>query len=157
VRALPWIALTAIVVASWAIRFAGRGTIPIVDWLPYIYPVYHATYSRMAQGVVPLWNPYQLCGVPWIATLEGGTFYPSHLLYLVLPMNVASAASQALHLVILALATAAFLRRLGAGIAAMFVAAFVCTLRGMMPFALAAPNTSKRSPGCPSARWPSSI
>jgi hypothetical protein len=47
-------------------------------------------------GHLPLWNPYHLCGIPWIGTLQGGTFYPFHVLYGFLPLNQALAVSGAI-------------------------------------------------------------
>ena len=52
------------------------------DLLTYFYPIYRATAAQLARGAVPLWNPYQLCGIPWLATLQAGVLYPPHLLHL---------------------------------------------------------------------------
>jgi hypothetical protein len=133
-------ALAAFVVAFWALRFVGTGTVTPLDTFLYFLPVYEATASRLAHGVLPTWNPYQLCGIPWIATLQGGVFYPAHLLYVVLPLHVALMASNVLHLVLVALATAALARRLGLGPAAAFLAAAIFTLRGAVPSLQFSPN-----------------
>lgn len=140
--AIRWVdlALVAIVAVSFFFRFVGHGTGFPLDWSLYFYPSYAATYSRLAHGILPLWNPYQLCGIPWIATLQGGTFYPFHLLYMILPLNVAAAALGLLHLEIAALGTAAFVRRLGLSDAGALGAAIVFTLRGYLPMMLAFPN-----------------
>jgi hypothetical protein len=37
----------------------------------------------------PLWNPYNYSGIPLLATLQPGVFYPPHVLYLLLPFNTA--------------------------------------------------------------------
>jgi len=133
-------ALAALVVAWWATRFAGYGERLDLDALLYFLPTYAATWSRLRAGVLPLWNPYQLCGIPWIGTLQGGTFYPFHVVYGFLPLNQALAVSGALHLVIAATATAAFVRRLGLGAAPALLAAVVFALRGEVAAALVAPN-----------------
>ena len=49
-----------------------------------------------------LWNPYQLCGIPWLGTLQGGFFYPPHLVYLFLPTPWALALCTSLHLALAA-------------------------------------------------------
>ena len=36
-----------------------------------------------------MWNPYNYSGIPLLATLQPGVFYPPHLLYFILPFNVA--------------------------------------------------------------------
>jgi hypothetical protein len=132
--------LALFVAASWALRFAGHGTFPALDVLLYFLPLYEATYARVAAGTLPLWNPYQLCGEPWIATLQAGVFYPPHLLYLLLPLASAYAASGVLHLVVAALSTAAFCRRAGLGAAAAMLAAVLFALRGRMAYSLIQPN-----------------
>ena len=142
-RALWWSALALLlVVASWLWRLP-RG--PEADALNldvnlYFYPLYEATYRRIAAGVLPTWNPYQLCGIPWLATLQGGTFYPPHVVYLILPLHLGLATSSFLHLALAALATVAFARRAGLSGAAAMVAALLFGMRGMFATSLAAPS-----------------
>src|SRR6266404_3589710 len=112
------LAVAALVVVWWATRFVDHGTQRALDTVLMLLPTYAATWERFRAGVVPLWNPYQLCGIPWIGTIQGGTFYPLHVVYGFLPLHVALAMTGALHLVIAAVATAAFVRRLGLGAAA---------------------------------------
>lgn len=38
---------------------------------------------------IPFWNPHNYSGIPLIATLQSGVFYPPHILYLFLPFNLA--------------------------------------------------------------------
>jgi hypothetical protein len=132
--------LALFVALSWLLRFAGQGSFPAIDALLYFLPLYDATYPRVLHGTLPLWNPYQLCGEPWLASLQGGLFYPGHVLYLFLPLPRAYAASGVLHLVIAALATFAFCRRAGLGTAPAFLGAVVFALRGRMPYGLVQPN-----------------
>ena len=102
---------------------------------PYLLflPTYEVAYRWLASGTLPLWNPYVLCGIPWLATLQGGFFYPSHVLYLVLPGPLAMAASGLLHLVFAALTTVWFARQAGLGSAAALLAAVLFALRGILP------------------------
>ena len=75
------------------------------DILTYYYPLYEFFYQNLAAGKLILWNPYQACGIPTIATLQGGFFYPPHLLYLLLPTHAALAVLNSLHLVWIGLST----------------------------------------------------
>jgi hypothetical protein len=129
-----------LVLLSWRFRFIERGVYPPVDLYLYFYPIYEATYARIAHGVLPLWNPYQLCGIPWVATLQGGFFYPGHALYLLLPLHRALEASHGLHLLLVGIATAAFARRLGLGWAASVLASVLFGLRGFIPLSLPSAN-----------------
>jgi hypothetical protein len=141
---LAWtLAATAVTaIAFWAITLApGHGqSLTNSDVLSYFYPVYETTYARVAAGELPLWNPYQLCGVPWIATLQGGFFYPPHLLYVLLPTPTALAALAAGHLALAAVATACFVRRAGIGLPGAFLAGVLLALRGSMPVLIVFPN-----------------
>ena len=38
-------------------------------------------------GILPLWNPYVACGVPFHANLQSALFYPFNVLYYVLPFQ----------------------------------------------------------------------
>lgn len=40
-------------------------------------------------GHIPHWNPYIFCGSPFLASMQGGVFYPTHILYLIFPVVVA--------------------------------------------------------------------
>jgi hypothetical protein len=143
VTAVGALALAAAVTVFWAIWHSSRGDLALLgnsDLLLYFYPLYEVTYGWLASGVLPLWNPYQLCGLPWLATLQGGFFYPPHLLYLFLPTHLALAALTLLHFVFVALTTALFARRAGLGPAAAALAALVFCLRGTIPNATLFPS-----------------
>jgi hypothetical protein len=122
------------------LRLPARGTAQPVDLDVYFYPIYEATYGRLAAGVLPLWNPYQLCGIPWLATLQGGFFFPLHVLHLLLPLNVALVVSHLVILVFVTLSIVAFARRAGLSRAAAMLAAMLVGLRGMLVLSLASPN-----------------
>ncbi len=136
------VALVLVVWGAWWLRVPrgpDAGALNL-DVDLYFYPLYEATYRRIAAGVLPTWNPYQLCGIPWIATLQAAVFYPVHAVYLVLPLHVGLAVSEAVHLAIAALGTMAFARRVGLSRAAAILAALLFTTRGMFALSLAAPN-----------------
>jgi hypothetical protein len=109
------------------------------DLYGYFYPAYASAYALLHTGELPLWNPFQLCGLPWLATLQTGFLYPPHLVYLLLPTHRAMAVSSGAHLIFMALATAAFVRRIGLGWAPAALAALLFTCRGQVPFLLYSP------------------
>jgi len=52
-----------------------------------------------AAGHIPLWNPYLMGGVPYVAGMAGDIFYPpSLLLRAIVPVDVAMSLAFALHL-----------------------------------------------------------
>ncbi len=40
-------------------------------------------------GEIPLWNPYELCGIPLLANSQSAPFYPPHLMAVALPTELA--------------------------------------------------------------------
>jgi hypothetical protein len=127
------LALGMIVALFWASRLVIPGHLEGMfagDLRLYHYPTYETFFRLLARGELPRWNPYQLCGLPWLGPPTGGFFYPPHLLHLILPTHAALAASSLLHLVLIALTTALFVRRAGLGAPPAALAALLFALRG---------------------------
>jgi len=134
--------LVGLIVCFWVFRIAlGGSRFPgMGDPLTYYYPHYMATGAMLAQGSLPIWNPYQLCGIPWLASIQGGALYPPHLLYTVLPTYLAMAVSSLLHFLLVGGAVAVFARRVGLGWSAVLLAAALCAMRGRIVGLGSVPN-----------------
>jgi len=52
----------------------------------------------LKKGNFPLWLPYTFLGIPFLPTMQVGCFYPSTILYLFLPQNLAFGYDYALHI-----------------------------------------------------------
>ena len=106
--------LGVLVAAFFYTRIAsgGAGLAAAGDTVLYYYPHYAAAAASLREGRLPLWNPYQLCGHPGLATLQGGFLYPVHLATAFLPTGAAMALSALFHLTLVALSTALLARRL---------------------------------------------
>lgn len=67
----------------------GRAWIPHGggDLVSFIYPMYRFAADMLRQGQIPLWNPYQYAGAPFIADNQSGLFYPFNLLLFLLHPN----------------------------------------------------------------------
>ncbi len=73
-------------------------------------------YARtMRQGELPLWNPYQFCGMPFLANAQSAVLYPPNLLYLVVPPLYCFGLLAALHVWLAGACTYLFVCRLGTG------------------------------------------
>lgn len=79
----------------------------------------------LGAGTVPLWNPYQFCGAPFVANVQSAVFYPGMLLGVFLGPVAAAGILVLLHLVLAASFTWLLVRRLGAGAAGATVAGIV--------------------------------
>lgn len=137
------LALAAGVVVFWLIDtvlLRGAGPVKSFDLVNYYVPLYEVTFAKLASGSLPLWNPYHLAGLPWLATLQAGVFYPPRWLYALLPSNVALASSHALHLALIAVSMAALARKAGLSWPAAALAAIPFTLRGTTQWWLQFPS-----------------
>jgi len=83
------------------------------DALAQYYP-WRAYGSRaLGAGHLPLWNPHQFCGAPFLANAQSALLYPPNLLFLVMPASRAFGWLALLHLVLAGSGTYLFLRELG--------------------------------------------
>lgn len=60
-----------------------------MDAYHYYVPSYSYTAQSLAGFRIPLWNPHQMCGAPYLAALQGAVFYPPILLFAALPSGKA--------------------------------------------------------------------
>ncbi len=140
----PWLPGVLCVVAAGISLFVVHVIVrdPVItyakDITAYYYPAYQFTSAHLREGVIPIWNPHQLCGLPILGNLQSGVLYPGHILYVILPVGLAIAASGLLHLLILAVSTFFLVRRLGLGHAPAVLGAMLAALRGWHPAQLKA-------------------
>lgn len=81
----------------------------------YFYPSVAFMHRSLLAGELPLWNPYQLAGVPFLALHSPGATYLPLLVLCLLPPHLTLVAHVLLHLVLAGIFTALFVRRLGVG------------------------------------------
>lgn len=121
-----------------------------VDWAPglaehdartqwYPWRVYAAESIRA--GHLPLWNPYVLCGTPFLADFQSAVFYPPNLLYCILSVALATKIIVVLHIWLSAAFTFLLCRLIGAGRWA--------SLAGGIAFAFCAPQLLR----VPAGHW----
>ncbi len=73
-------------------------------WLPqgggdlasFIYPMYRFASQSLSAGEIPLWNPYQYAGAPFLADNQSGLFYPINLLLFMFRPSLSYAAVELL-------------------------------------------------------------
>lgn len=88
----------------------------MADAVLQYYPWRHFAAQVIRQGEVPLWNPHQLCGMPFLANGQSAVLYPPNLLFWVLPIRYAFGLSALAHLAAAGLFTYGFARKgLGLG------------------------------------------
>ncbi len=72
-----------------------------------------AASTLRATGHFPLWNPYLFGGLPYIAAMHGDVFYPTFLLRMMMPTDVAMTWGFIIHVFLSGLFTYGFLRAIG--------------------------------------------
>lgn len=137
-RIASLILLGLLATAVWVHRFqiaqpTGQGPGPQVDTFLYFHPTAAFIGSELRHGRLPLWNPYQMAGQPYLGLHVPAILYPPNLLLLgVLPLELAMPAHGVLHLFIAGLFTWLFAGRIGLGAPARFTAALAFMLSGAM-------------------------
>jgi hypothetical protein len=93
----------------------------------YAFRDFAAQFLR-SHGGFPLWNPYLYGGMPYVAAMHGDIFYPTFLLRMVAPTDVAMTWSFILHVFLAGLFAYVFLRACGVG----FIGALIGGLAYML-------------------------
>ena len=88
--------------------------------------------ETLQQGMLPLWNPYIACGVPFQANLQSALFYPFSLFYYLLPFQQGFKYFIVLHYVLGALGMFAFMRAWRSSRSSALLAALTFSLGGYM-------------------------
>ncbi len=109
------------------------------DMLGQAFQMRHFAVQEVRAGRgVPLWNPFVYSGVPYLGILPGPVFYPSSVLYLVMPLFRAIGWTFVIHVAVAGILAYAAGRSLGlgrwasafSGLAFMFGGWFMATLHG---------------------------
>ena len=82
------------------------------DGIAQFYPWRHFAAQAIHSGTLPLWNPYQLSGTPFVANSQSAPFYPGNFLFYVMPVMRAFAFSAVFHLTLAGWFTYLLARRL---------------------------------------------
>jgi hypothetical protein len=98
------LAAATIVVAALAVfgpALARNEVFTFRDHLDYFQPLRWFTTEQLREGSLPLWNPYNASGEPWLANPQTAVFYPPAWLFLVLPFSTAYVAFLLFHALLL--------------------------------------------------------
>jgi len=78
--------LGALLLATFPGVLLGDSTFVFRDFGYVTQPFAHYFRESFWRGELPLWNPYSLCGLPFLAQWNTQTLYPPALIYLLLPL-----------------------------------------------------------------------
>ena len=89
--ALYWL-FKVIIPADSTISYFGNE-----DLFTYFPQQHKLAFEMWRHGHIPLWNPYQGCGIPLLATAQAQALYPLNVHYLFLPVHIAIGVSTVAH------------------------------------------------------------
>jgi hypothetical protein len=92
------ILLALLVLAAFPQVLLGLETFVARDFGFFVYPLAHFQRDCFWRGELPFWNPYNNCGVPFLAQWNTMPLYPPSLIYLMLPLNWSLSFFSLLHL-----------------------------------------------------------
>jgi hypothetical protein len=111
------------------------------DLYAYFFPRFVHVGRSVAAGVLPLWNPWELCGVPFLASGQSGALSPLVVLaFGALPPGPALAVHLVLHFFLCGALLYGLARALGLGTAGASVAAVVWTFSPALTNSVYHPN-----------------
>jgi hypothetical protein len=79
--------LVAVIAARCPEVLLGRATFFYRDFGIFGYPLAHYQRECFWRGKLPLWNPLNYCGLPFLAQWNTMTLYPLSIFYLVFPLQ----------------------------------------------------------------------
>lgn len=129
---LGLVALT-LVLLFWKIRLTDPPAVYRAtsgDLYTQLYPMWFRAAEWMREGTLPLWNPFQAGGHPFLAAALYGVLYPPNLVRLVLPVEVAFEVNIVVHLWLGLMFMYLYGRTIGLGRPGAFVAGAVYALSG---------------------------
>lgn len=110
------------------------------DAIAQFYP-WRVFYARsMKSGHIPLWNPHQFSGTPFLANGQSAVLYPFNLVFLALDPITAFTFFAALHLFLAQVFMYWLMRELGATVVGAIVGAIVFTFSAFMVLWLELPT-----------------
>jgi hypothetical protein len=151
------IALPLLVAAAAAVfgfdLLAGRALVGFTnfDLFAEFLPRHTHAAAALRGGEIPLWDPHQIAGLPFLATLQGGVLYPPNALYALLPVGFAMGLLAVLHLALAGIGTWALCRELGSSPAGAGLGAVAFMLGGSALFATYHTNAVNALPWLPLA------
>ena len=79
--------LAVLIFAAFPQVLLGLQTFVVRDFGFFAFPLAHYQRECFWHGQLPLWNPYNNCGVPFLAQWNTMPLYPPALIYLLLPLE----------------------------------------------------------------------
>ena len=130
ILAFAVIAVVIVVLQAARLRTFSMGLIPQGDLLLQFYPLKWFMKQQLFAGHIPLWNPYQFSGHPFLANPQVAMFYPFTALFLLLPLPLAFGVNEVIHLTLAGVGAYLYIRRHTQRRVSALIGAFAFALSG---------------------------
>ncbi len=131
-----WAVLTCLIctmLLAWPALSGGFLVNPHSDQYIAGYSFRHFAAQMLQSGQgIPQWNPYLQGGMPYVAAMHGDIFYPTFLLRMLLPTDVAMTWGFVIHTMLAGVFTIGFLRAVGMGLLPATVGGVAYMLSGQL-------------------------
>jgi hypothetical protein len=134
------LALLILIAAAFPDVVSGKSTFFYRDFGLFGYPLAFFHRTAFWHGEIPLWNPLNNCGLPFLAQWNTLTFYPGSLIYLLLPLPWSLSLFSLVHLWLAGMGMYFLARRWSDDYLASAVAGAGYALNGLMLHSLMWPN-----------------
>lgn len=132
--------LLALSVVAYPLAWFGVGSFVLRDFGVFGYPLAHHFRESFWAGELPLWNPLNYCGLPFLAQWNTMVLYPPSLIYLLLPLPWSLTVFCLLHQFVGGVGMFVLGRRWSGSALGGAVAAIAYMFNGLMQNALTWPN-----------------
>jgi hypothetical protein len=157
---LALLTLVAIGCAFWEWNVVRSGetlfSLTNFDLYSEFFPRHSFAGAALRQGSLPLWDPHQIGGLPFLATYQAGVLYPPNLLYALLPTGLAMGLLGLLHVAAAGAFTYLLCRELGRTRTASWLAGLTFMVGGSTLFMSFHTNAINSVPWLPAALYCSS-
>jgi hypothetical protein len=150
--------LLALSLLFWKLRILDTGveralTLANIDLYDSHFPMTWFGFGALREGRLPLWNPWQFAGEPFLAAYYAGLFYPLNAIYLFVSVPLGIEISGVLHMLLGACGITALARRLHIDWLGAVVAAFTFVWSGWFVFSANQPRILSAMAWMPWTCW----
>ncbi len=145
--------LGLLITCSFPSVLFGWGSFYTRDFSNFGYPLASYVQQSYRAGEIPLWNPYNFAGIPFLAQWNTMALYPLSILYVIFPLPWSLNFFVLLHLWGAGLAMYFFSRQLFQNTDAAFVAGTAYTFSGLLLSTLMWPNNIAALAWLPLVLW----
>lgn len=151
--ALPFIAVISAVILVFAPIIFSTKSYFSGEILTQFYPWKHFLKSTLETGTMPFWNPFVFSGVPFLADLQKGSFYPPSVIFSLTDFASAFKTFIVLHFIFMGVSFYLLMRRMAFSKTASLAATFIFLFNSFTLTRLSLPQSLASFAYIPAILW----